>query len=292
MSVPVHVDGYSGWKANERPQAFELDGVYHRIYAVEDQWHEPEARYFKVRADGKTYMLRHDEREDEWTLQSGFDGDELLARPDLQLIPIDVPTIRQSEALIESCEHCHSNDAEIPFDFVLAEVAGMHGHFEFILEEPARCPTCKQPVSEKTLVDRRDLYDFAKDDAFDVERFRARLRKMTDEQLIEHGRAGRYLCSPKAYWGRAPREVFVIQLRRKPLRNGTGGLLQSKADLSDKPTSLELGRIGKRRDVLRSNCCYGSRSCLNKASGMVLIVTTALCTCSRIPTVRHDFALQ
>jgi hypothetical protein len=36
--------------------------------------------YFKVRsAEGKTYLLRCDEQEDERTLQSGFDGDELLA---------------------------------------------------------------------------------------------------------------------------------------------------------------------------------------------------------------------
>jgi hypothetical protein len=36
--------------------------------------------YFKVRTlQGKLYLLRYDERADEWTLQSGFDGDELLA---------------------------------------------------------------------------------------------------------------------------------------------------------------------------------------------------------------------
>jgi hypothetical protein len=57
------------------------------------------------------------------------------------------------------------------------------------------------------------MYDFAKDAPFDVERFRERLRKMTDEQLIERGRAGRYMCSPSAYWGKGPRESYVIQLR-------------------------------------------------------------------------------
>jgi len=31
--------------------------------------------------DGKRYLLRYSEQEDAWTLQSGFDGDELLARP-------------------------------------------------------------------------------------------------------------------------------------------------------------------------------------------------------------------
>jgi len=65
MPLPIHVDGYSGWRANERPLGFELDGVYRRIYTVEDQWYSPDALYFKVRADGKTYILRYNERENE-----------------------------------------------------------------------------------------------------------------------------------------------------------------------------------------------------------------------------------
>jgi hypothetical protein len=37
--------------------------------------------YFKVQStEGKTYLLRYDEQADEWTLQSGFDGVELLAK--------------------------------------------------------------------------------------------------------------------------------------------------------------------------------------------------------------------
>ena len=31
MSLSIHVDGYSGWRANERPMGFELVGVYRRI---------------------------------------------------------------------------------------------------------------------------------------------------------------------------------------------------------------------------------------------------------------------
>jgi hypothetical protein len=31
--------------------------------------------------EGKTYLLRYDDEDDEWTLQSGFDGAELSARP-------------------------------------------------------------------------------------------------------------------------------------------------------------------------------------------------------------------
>jgi hypothetical protein len=45
---------------------------------VLDQWYEPSATYFKVQStEGKTYLLRYDEHSDEWTLQSGFDGDSM-----------------------------------------------------------------------------------------------------------------------------------------------------------------------------------------------------------------------
>jgi len=82
MSLPIHVDAYSGYKPNERPRQFTLDEVVYEIAAVLDQWYEPSATYFKVRStEGKTYLLRYDEEADDWTLQSGFDGDELLARP-------------------------------------------------------------------------------------------------------------------------------------------------------------------------------------------------------------------
>jgi hypothetical protein len=41
---------------------------------------------------------------------------------------------------------------------------------------------------------------------------RARLQRMTDDQLREFGRACVYMCSPKANLGKPPREAFVIQL--------------------------------------------------------------------------------
>jgi hypothetical protein len=79
-----------------------------KIAEVEDRWYEPEAMYFRVRTtEGKRYILRYDEQNDEWTLQSGFDGDGLLARPSIQLITVDAETIRRAEKEIESCEHCH-----------------------------------------------------------------------------------------------------------------------------------------------------------------------------------------
>ena len=89
-----------------------------------DQWCQPYATYFKVQStEGKTYLLRYDEEADEWTLQSGFDDDELLARPSIELVTVDSAIVKNVEQQIESCEHCHLADAEIPFDWLLAEVS-------------------------------------------------------------------------------------------------------------------------------------------------------------------------
>jgi len=89
-------------------------------------------------------------------LQSGFDGDELLARPSIELATVDSAIAKKAEQQIESCEHCHPTDAEIPFDWLLAEVTGKRGPYEFMLSEPARCPNCKHEITEKTLVEPRE----------------------------------------------------------------------------------------------------------------------------------------
>src|SRR5439155_25365838 len=125
MSLPVYVDAYAGYKANERPRQCELDDELYEIAAVEDQWYSPEAMFFKVRTtNGKRYILRYDERADKWTLQSGFDGDELLARPGIEIITVDPETIRKAVVRIEFCEQCHPHDAEFPFDWARAHVTG------------------------------------------------------------------------------------------------------------------------------------------------------------------------
>ena len=42
----------------------------------------------------------------------------------------------------------------------------------------------------------------------DLEKHRERLRKMTDKQLLEHGRACRYMCTPEANLGKPLRRVL------------------------------------------------------------------------------------
>ena len=157
MSLPIYVEAYSGYKANERPRQFTLDEVVYEIDAVLDHWYEPSATYFKVQStEKKIYLLRYDEEIDEWTLQSGFDGEELLARPSIELVTVGSTIVKTVEQQIESCERCHSGVAKIPFDWLLAEVTGRRSAVEFVLTEPARCPNCKHEITEKTLVEPKD----------------------------------------------------------------------------------------------------------------------------------------
>jgi hypothetical protein len=119
MSLHIQVDAYSGHKANERPHQFTFDEVVYEIDAVLDQWYELSATFFKVQStEKKIYLLPYNEEADEWTLQSGFDGDELLARPSIELVTVDPVIAKKAEQQIELCEHCHPADAEIPFDWL------------------------------------------------------------------------------------------------------------------------------------------------------------------------------
>jgi hypothetical protein len=117
MSLPIYVDAYSGYKANERPLSFSVDiaigenGVtgVHDIDAVEDHWYDPSAEYFRVHtSEGKRYILRSDQETGQWTLQSGYDGAELLARPGIEFVSVEPATIRIAESKIAGCERCRT----------------------------------------------------------------------------------------------------------------------------------------------------------------------------------------
>ena len=144
MSLLIYVDAHSGYKANERPLRFSLDEEVYEIVSIEDRWQEPDAEHFKVRTtDGKTYSLRYEQQRDVWTLQSGFDGDELFARPGIAVVTEGAAQIREAENKIERCEHCHPDDAEIPFDWILQRVTGKSGMVDYMMVETAKCPNCK-----------------------------------------------------------------------------------------------------------------------------------------------------
>jgi hypothetical protein len=67
---------------------------------------------------------------------------------------IDGANLREAERLIESCENCHPDDADIPFDWILDRVSGSDPKVtDYILDSPAKCPTCRREILEKTLIE-------------------------------------------------------------------------------------------------------------------------------------------
>jgi hypothetical protein len=152
MALRIYVDGYSGSKPTSDHASSCSTKKCTKSLAVLDQWYEPTAMYFNVRTtEKKTYILRYDQEVDQWTLQSGFDGDALLSRPGIALVPVEADVIRRAEKLIDGCEYCHADDADVPFDWILDKVTGRSGATtDYILTEPARCPTCKHQITEKT----------------------------------------------------------------------------------------------------------------------------------------------
>jgi hypothetical protein len=71
-----------------------------------------------------------------------------------QVVLIDAETLRKAEKLIESCEHCNPEGAEIPFDNILDRVTRSDPSVrDYILESPTNCPSCRHEILEKTLVE-------------------------------------------------------------------------------------------------------------------------------------------
>ena len=68
-------------------------------------------------------------------------------------IPKSTPqTLREAERLIESCEHCNPDAAEIPFDNILDRVTGSDPSVtDYILESPPNAQTAAAGFSKRHL---------------------------------------------------------------------------------------------------------------------------------------------
>jgi hypothetical protein len=65
----LHVECYSGYKADERPLRLNLKDGAREVVAIEGRWYSPGATYFRVLVDdGDRYVLRHEEAQDVWSL--------------------------------------------------------------------------------------------------------------------------------------------------------------------------------------------------------------------------------
>ncbi len=58
--MKIEVDCYAGYKGEERPVRFRLEGHKYVVQEVVDQYYGPEHIFFKIRADDcNEYVLRH-----------------------------------------------------------------------------------------------------------------------------------------------------------------------------------------------------------------------------------------
>lgn len=65
----ITVMAYSGYKANERPLSFEVEGRRLTVTSIADRWYGGEDDYFKVAADdGRVYIIRRNRSMDGWFL--------------------------------------------------------------------------------------------------------------------------------------------------------------------------------------------------------------------------------
>ena len=70
----IQVVAYSGYKANERPLYFLMEGQKIKVVNIVDRWYGVEHDYFKVAADdGKVYLLKWHRTLDVWLMVRVFD---------------------------------------------------------------------------------------------------------------------------------------------------------------------------------------------------------------------------
>lgn len=69
--MKLTVECYAGYRSDERPLRFSMNERLYEVEEVLDRWYSPGASYFRVRAnDGNLYVLKHEEPQDAWSLES------------------------------------------------------------------------------------------------------------------------------------------------------------------------------------------------------------------------------
>ena len=76
--TPITVECHAGYRADEYPTCFYLEGERFEVMEITDRWYQadrgpewPVSNYFKVKTALRvTYILKHDLEQDAWYLQS------------------------------------------------------------------------------------------------------------------------------------------------------------------------------------------------------------------------------
>ena len=68
-SAEIRIECHAGYRGDETPRHFELEGRTIEITEILTRWAEPDARLFRVRGDdGRTYVLCLDESKQRWEI--------------------------------------------------------------------------------------------------------------------------------------------------------------------------------------------------------------------------------
>ena len=77
MRIKVKVTAYSGYRGEERPVTFVLDGERVEVAAILNTWLEEDIlnrlrkRFFDIKgSDGRMYKIYYDEKTEEWFLET------------------------------------------------------------------------------------------------------------------------------------------------------------------------------------------------------------------------------
>ena len=69
VPIPLRVECYAGYRADERPQAFWLRERRIAVREILDRWVGEDHAYFKVTGEDRVrYILRRDDHHDGWEL--------------------------------------------------------------------------------------------------------------------------------------------------------------------------------------------------------------------------------
>ncbi len=65
----VHVNSYSGYKADEYPLDFTLAGKTHTVKEILARWRSPDATFFRIHTtESAVFVLRCSEAENSWSV--------------------------------------------------------------------------------------------------------------------------------------------------------------------------------------------------------------------------------
>ena len=73
---------------------------------------------------------------------------------DRNIVLVNADTVRQAEEQIIACQGCSPEDADLPFDYILARLTGNNSSTTdyIFVEATARCPQCQREINDKSLV--------------------------------------------------------------------------------------------------------------------------------------------